>query len=201
MNLIEVVTVTLEPKKEEPKFPKAFAIEIDDVLGLYKLSLLNRIKKATSKFDKNIANKINYGDYLVFSEKGVELEKDFRNLLFKGTPVIKLVKDFEKAYDTVENFFTNVYKPKTSPCDNCPLAAVCKAALGMIEKQEPIKVYDGEFISVEEKVQIFTNYVKVGYDTYPLFMYKNKVVFKTEDAVFEVKRDGIFGKQYIQELV
>ena len=194
--IIDVVAL----KKEEPKI-KNFIIFIDDMLGLYKNSLMFQLKKHSKNFNDNAVKNVKYGSYLYIHDKKADIMYDVRDLVFQGIPMLSLVKDYEKISNLLEEVYIDKKDNLPLVCKNCPLNTICGILKDLVEEEKPLKVYDGEFISVEEKVQIFTNYVKVGYDTYPLFMYKNKVVFKTEDAVFEVKRDGIFGKQYIQELV
>lgn len=198
------VTTTLTFKKE-PQFPTEFAVMIDDVIGLYTSALLGKIKKEVTTFHNDAVSKIAVGDFLLFNKKGVELEKNGLKVVLSGMPVLKLVRNFETVVATVDNFFENVYvKPKASPCDNCPIKAICGLikAIKEVQEEEPVTYMDGERIDELNKVQIFSNYVKVGYGQYPIRNILGHSVIKSDSGdLFEVKQQSWFGGKKYLELV
>lgn len=183
-------------QKSSPKLPKEFTVEIDDRGELYLQSLTNFLK-TYSRVDKSALRKLEYGDTIVFTPKEVYVETDIRKASKLKLVSLSLVNDYNKVEKAVRNFFTNVFVGKSndmpSCCKNCPFSTTCY-------KKDNTIIYDGEYISVEEKVSIMYNFVKVGYDQYDIITtYSGQQLVTIEDELFEVKKTR-GGKKYLQLL-
>lgn len=191
----QVISISVE--QLEQKLPEVFAIEMNDYIGLYKKSILSLIKKYSSKFDKEVEGKIQFCDTLIFDKKGVSLEKNYLRVVQAGIPTFKLIANYDVAVASVANFFENVYNP--NPCVTCPLQGLC-GLLGLLnEEPKENRIYDGTRLDVSEKVQIFTNFVKIGYDQYDIHFIFGKKYTRIEGDLYEIKTDNQ-GKKYLLEV-
>jgi hypothetical protein len=181
INIIELSVLsflTETPKKEQ--LAKEFVVKVNDRGPLYIPALV----KLINKYNK-VAAKIKYGDYLVFKTKEVYRETSSNDVIDLDLPIYKLSDDFKKIEKLINNFFENVYKPATTCdiCDYCPFSTKCR--------RDTI-IRDGEWVSSrkEEKVTIFNNYVKVGYDQYDIHTnFYGEETVKIRGQKFEVLSD------------
>lgn len=194
-NLISILSVLAAFTQVENNLPKEFAINVDDRGQLYLKSLIEMMKKNIS-VNNNTVKKVKYGDIIVFADNDVTREDNYREVVRRGIPILSLVTEYDKVEKAVKNFFKNVYKPvKINPCVGCPMFGLC-AELQKAESKSNI-IYNGEYISVDEKVSIFYNFVKVGYDQYDIYEVFGSKFVDIEDEVFQVKTDRC-GKKFLE---
>ena len=186
-------------QEKSHKLPNEFVVEIDDCGSLYTKSLLNIIKKHV-EIKKSTAKNIEYGDHLVFVKDDVYVEENNSAVRRLNLPEYSLVQQYESVEKLVNNFFKNVFISKKKNhntfdfCALCPFATFCPAT----SKVKDDFIYDGDYVSVDEKVSIFYNFVKVGYDQYDIYLTKSgKERVNIEDETFEIKRD-FFGTKYLK---
>ncbi len=181
--------------EKSPKLPTEFAIEIDDRGELYLQSLTN-ILRDIKRIDKVALRRLEYGDTIVFTKNEVYVETNPRIASKLRITTLSLVNDYNKIEKTIKNFFKNTFVGKTKEepncCKYCPLKSTCY-------NKHDDRIYDGQYISVEEKVSIMYNFVKVGYDQYDIVNLFGNQVVTIEDELFEVKKDRN-GKKYLQLL-
>lgn len=192
--LSDVLLVFTEEKTQ--KLPTKFTVEIDD-RGYAYLESLQRVLKSSARTIKSAVNNLEYGDTIVFTPEEVYVETDIRKASKLRLTSLSLVNDYNKVEKAIKNFFNNVFVGKTpkvpSCCKNCPLFATCS-------NQHEDRIYDGQYITIEEKVSIMYNFVKVGYEQYDITsLFTGQQVVAIEDELFEVKKDRN-GKKYLQLL-
>jgi hypothetical protein len=181
-NNIEISICPIIQQKEEKKdSSKEFIVKVDDFIGDYLESLLNVIDKYNNKgVNFNVANRIETGDYIIFTKKGVYVkEQVYEN------KILSLVCDYYKVVDKIKNLYSNQDCLPHKECKDCPYY---KSGKKNIIKDI---LYDGEYISNKEKVSIFNNFVKIGYDTYNIRK-NNKV--EIDNNIYEVSIVDIFIK-------
>ncbi len=170
---------------------KEFIVEVDDCLGEYLESLLNVIEKYNDKgVNLRKANTIEYGDFLVFTKNQVYIKK---NYVCTSNKIYSLVSDYYKIKDLIKKLYKNnsdclPYKA----CKNCPYYKLGKRVLKDI-------LFDGEFIDVDEKVSVFNNFVKIGYDTYDIYTHHGKDLVEIDGIIYEIKSNDIFVKPVRKE--
>jgi hypothetical protein len=176
-----------------PKFPTEFAVKIDDCGTMYLQSLVN-ILKTKSPIDKSQLNRLEKGDTVVFTKNEVYVEDCPCAVSNLRVTKLSLVKDYIKVAKSIENFFDKVFKSKKQQnncCEYCPLQSTCS-------NTREDRIYDGQYITLEEKVSIMYNFVKVGYEQYDIVSLCNGKQFVViEDEEFEIKKDRN-GKKYLQ---
>jgi hypothetical protein len=188
-NIIYIFTEQIVPKLQ---LPKEFAVKIDDCGSLYLKSLIN-ILKTKSVINKTALQNLETGDTVVFTKNEVYVEDCVCTNLGSNITKLSLVKDYSKVEKSIDNFFKNVFKKveKPSCCDYCKLQPTCF-------NTNKDRIYDGQYISIEEKVSIMYNFVKVGYEQYDIVELCNGKKYVTiEDEEFEVKKDRL-GNKYLQ---
>jgi len=181
------------------KLPKAFIVKVDDPRGLYLRSMINVIKE---HIDMKNLNKIEEGDFIIFAENDVRLEKNpflaANKILQLNLEKLYLVSDYQQVEESINNYFTKVFKPKakeTVVCCGCPFAMLCgKVEAPKAKKEE--RIYDGEWVNVEEKVSIWSTFVKVGLRQYPIRDngWSNDTV-RISGTIYEIRKDN--GKKYL----
>lgn len=168
------------------KLPETFAIEVDDKGSLYLKSLMNLFKKYISIDTETIKN-TEFGDVIFFGNNNIR-RTNIVEAVFANVTILSLVKDYNKVEKYVINFFENVYvAPKKPVCKNCPLFG-----LGYMfdhTRQDNSVIYDGTVISVDEKVSIMYNFVKIGYDQYDIINIFGRKLVDLEGTTYEVKTD------------
>lgn len=198
------------------KFATEFIIDIDDRSNAYLSSLLTTIN-GYSELDRKITSGIKYGDSLLFNTSGVNLlteSEDSLHYLYQ-TKRIGIVAKYTDAIDHVKNFFKNVYvaPKKVTTTYFCPFSCVAQekpkevTVLDLLngilniksEPKTPSKIYDGDRISVKEKVSIFNNFVKVGYEVYSIHTIRGDEYVVIGDITYEVNRT-CFGKDYLTKV-
>lgn len=174
-------------KSKEEKTPETFVVVVDDPIGYYLSEVVNTI---TEKIKMINLTAIEKGDYLVFSKNKIELSDNMLEVAIAvgNAPVYSLVGDHGKVMKAVKAF-VKANEPKKK--EFCPCA--CEAPRSIY--------YDGEWLNCEEKVSIFTTFVKIGYRTYPI---KNNYCFCGNDTVkightiYNLKKD-ICGNKFLQK--
>jgi len=177
-----------------PKLPKEFAVKIDDCGTMYLESLIN-ILKTKSQVNKSQLNRLEKGDTVVFTKKEVYVEDNPFSVASLRTTKLSLVKDYYKVEKAINNFFKNEFvgsKKQYNCCNGCPFEPICS-------NNNTDRIYDGQYITMEEKVSIMYNFVKVGYEQYDIVSFLGKQVITIEDELFEIKKDRN-GKKYLQLL-
>jgi hypothetical protein len=180
-----------------PTLAKEFAVRIDDRGDLYLKSLTAIMKKFININNKVVKN-IEFGDYILFTKADVLHEDNYYKVIKSGIKILSLTSEYSNVEKHVVNYFKNVYSPKKevtiSLCDFCPFADLCS-------KPEPKKaediIYDGDFVNVSEKVSIFYNFVKVGYDQYDIYDLFGSKYVNIEGDLLEIKSDR-YGKKYLK---
>jgi len=163
-------------KKEEQ--PREFIVEIDDPGTDYLESLLNIIEKYNKRgIDIRKANSIEYGDFLVFTKNDIRLRK---NNLFCNK-VLSLVGDYYKIENLIKKLYKDDRNLPSEACNNCPYYKSAK-------KRNFTKeiLIDGDFIDVDEKISVFNNFIKIGYDTYDIYDHKGKDIVDIDGTIYEV---------------
>ena len=202
LNIIEFLTVIANIEQPAEKLAKEFVVKVNDRGSLYErgekhLLYKDELIKLINKYEKtnrDVANKIKYGTYIIFKKNRVTTTNVANEAYDYELPVYSLVEDNKKVVKTVKNFFENVYEEdiKTTVCGCCPLYA-----LGICDGSDNEEIiWDGQFINVEEKVTIFDSFVKVGYSTYKIKsdIFGDKYV-TIEGERFQVK--SLAGKRYL----
>lgn len=160
-----------------------FAIKNTDLIGLYSEALLSRIA-ANTKIKDN--TKWNYGSYLVFSADDIVVAKGYERVPYK-IKVYDVIEDYENI--PLESYFKYDFKKdekslncKGCACEDCPFKAKRKSY------DERRVVYNGTWINSEEKVTIFNNFVKIGYDTFTIRNIKGVKFIQLDDySLMEVR--------------
>jgi hypothetical protein len=175
-----IFSATFKQQREDNNH-KEFIVEIDTHDEDYLESLLNVVNKYK---DVNIwkANKVRYGDFLVFTNKNIYVKRN--NIYGKS---YSLVLDYYKIKSLVEE----LYKKDSNnlphkDCKDCPYY---KSAKRNLEKDI---LFDGDFIDIDEKLSIFNNFVKIGYDTYDIYNERGKKYVDIDDNEYEVIVNDIF---------
>lgn len=203
----DFLTIIIEGTNSEPKkLDKEFVVKINDRGTKYIDALVELIEDYKPVLGK-VAKKIKFGTYISFEKNQVSVLTDSNELdELEDLNVYKLVENFSKVEKLVKNFFNNVYQEKkTTSCDSCPLKPICDA-LDILEEIQALPkkrvnniILDGEYITVEEKVSIFTNHVKIGYEQFKIRenRFTGTKYVTIEGLKFYVKRDW-YGNKYLQ---
>lgn len=177
------------------KLPNEFAISVDDQGKSYTRSLVSLLKEYIT-VDSDTVKNTTFGDVILFKNNNVKLVNIFE-AAFNNVPILSLVKDYIKVERYVTNFFENVYiaPKKANACTFCPIANLCGLNIGKFCIDKPINhsdnriIYDGSVISVDEKVQIMYNFVKIGYDQYDIVNFFGRQFVDLEGTTYEIKTD------------
>jgi hypothetical protein len=174
--------------KHEQKLVPEFVVKINDRGPLYTEGLINMIKKHKSVND-NI-KKLRYGNYLVFVKDNIYRENNEDKVLDLDLPIYKITDDYSKVEKLVNNFFKNVYSPKTfNVCDVCPLHDICPFGKKQHKNREIYR--DGDYIEMTEQLNICNKYVSVGYDIYRTYTRGYNKYVNIEGTIFQVKQDRV----------
>jgi hypothetical protein len=174
----------------EPKMPEKFAVYVDDKGRMYKDALVKVIGKYVNTNSNTIKN-TKIGSVIIFGNNDIVLAYKY-DAIEAGLRTMSLSEEFEQIVKYIENYFENIYNPILKACQNCPLATLC----GICTKNTNVNntkhsnvnkiIFDGDFISMDEKVSIFNNFVKVGYDQYDITNLFGKEVVEIEGILFAV---------------
>jgi len=174
--------------KHEQKLVPEFVVKINDRGPLYTEKLVNMVKKHVDV--NNIVNKLRYGNYLVFVKDDIYRETNEDKVLDLDLPIYKITDDYSKVEKLVNNFFKNVYSPKTfNVCDVCPLYDICPFGKKQRKGREIYR--DGDYIEMTEQLNICNKYVSVGYDIYRTYTRGYNKYVNIEGTIFQVKQDRV----------
>jgi hypothetical protein len=174
----------------EPKMPEKFAVYVDDKGRMYKDALVKVIGKYVNTNSNTIKN-TKIGSVIIFGNNDIVLAYKY-DAIEAGLRTMSLSEEFEQIVKYIENYFENIYNPIPKACQNCPLATLCGICTKNINvnntKHSNVNkiIFDGDFISMDEKVSIFNNFVKVGYDQYDITDLFGKEVVEIEGVLFAV---------------
>jgi len=203
-------------KLETEYIPQEFIVSIDDISNGVKL--IDIIENNTSlnirKYD------VSLGDYILFVKDDIRLldiYKDFNSIFREGRKHLTLKNNYTKVKEIVNNFFRYVFTPKKKNVVTTIINSGGIPGLNNINPftafefaTSPIKstyipkisglYYDGDRLNVDEKISIFNNFVKVGYDAYEIFetILGEKVV-KIGKSIYSINEDFL-GNKYIQKV-
>jgi hypothetical protein len=178
---IERCIFSIVQQKNKDKESKEFVVEVDDCIGDYLESLLNIIEKHNSRgVNLRKASNIDFGDLLVFTKNEIYIKKNY----VSNSKVYSLVSDYYKIKEMIKNLYKdNLDNLPHKDCKNCPYYKSGKKFAKQI-------LFDNEYIDIDEKVSIFNNFVKIGYDTFDI---KNDLV-NINGTIYEVVTNDIFVK-------
>jgi hypothetical protein len=178
-NFIYVFTEQVAPKLQ---LPKEFAVKIDDAGSLYLRSLIS-ILEDKIVIDKSKLQRLETGDTIVFTKEEVYVEECACTVSSLRIPKLSLVNNYSKVVKSIENFFKNVFRSKSK--SNCCKCTCVECTCANTNRKD--RIYDGQYISLEEKVSIMYNYVKVGYEQYDIIELCNgKKYVAIEGEEFEI---------------
>jgi ABC-type proline/glycine betaine transport system ATPase subunit len=195
------------PKAE--KLPEEFAILLDGPFS--SVDDIFNIIDDNANLDLKQVNRVTEDDIILFTKNDIRVLNDTENILFdvvhSKVKKYKTSKDFIIIKKVLNNFFNNVFtKKKNNKKYDQPIPTICVGALTYNDINEAFlsydktRYYDGQQLNVEEKISIFTNFVKVGYDAYEIYetCLGTKLV-KIGKTVYEVDTD-LFGRKYLQKV-
>lgn len=180
----------------EANIPEKFAVYVDDKGRMYINALEKIIRKYVST-NSNTVKSTKIGSVIIFGDNNVILGNKY-DAAEAGLRTMSLSKEYDQIVKYVENYFENIYNPIPKVCQNCPLAALCEERLSQINfctkntnttpQRRNINeiIFDGDFVSMDEKVSIFNNFVKIGYDQYDIIEFLDKKVVEIEGILFEI---------------
>lgn len=175
-----------------PALPEEFIVKVNDRGPLYSKELIKLIEKYR-QVNGSATKYVKFGNYVIFEKSGVSVETDANEAADLRLPIYKLADRYDTVVKLVNNFFQNVYKPKTTGCPfaGTMVCAACPFSNYKTKKKEPTIIRDGHFVNVEEKVSIMYNFVKIGYDQYDIiedWLTGTRLV-EIEGNIFKVKSD------------
>ena len=176
-------------QEENKKESNEFIVEVSDCGGSYISSLLNIINKRHSDgVDYKAAKAIEYGDYLVFTKTNIYIKDGNKYNPSKCNKILDLIDD----YYEIENLIKKLYKKSSdylshNDCKKCPYYKASKRQMKSV-------LFDGDFVDFDEKVSIFNNFVKIGYDQYDIKDKGGKSFVNIGDSIYEVISNDIFFK-------
>jgi len=170
-------------EQQEKNSSKEFVVEVDDCEGDYLSALLDVINKYKG-VNFFAANTIRCGDFLVFTKNDIKIRKNWCSFCGKS---YSLIYDYYKIKDLVKKLYK---KDDNLPCDECKNCPYYKSARRNMKEV----LFDGEFIDIDEKVSIFNNFVKIGFDTFDIFHKHGKNLVDIDDDTYEVIVNDIFIK-------
>jgi len=212
VNLSDILTSILISKDKKKEEPKEFVVKMNDsVPGIYTNSILNVIKKNTN-IDEEV---LETNDYLVFKKNGdIDITDDYTEIY--NYKLFYLIQDYSKVESAIEAFFKNNKKEVKCPLLNiCPDhnnfhgCNICEHSRNQqsnkkVETKKDFcsnnkKIYDGQFVTAKEKVRIFYNFVKIGYDTYDITTIGNEEYVNIEGDLYTVNTNFL-GQDFIQKV-
>jgi hypothetical protein len=163
-------------ERKEPESPKEFVVSLVNTYPYWnnRVLLLELMLKHMSL--KNTHRMIE-GTYIVFTKNEVYLETSSWKAAMLELPILSLT-EYSKVEKTVKNFFSEVYSPVKTKCDECPynknhedfsvLDIILE--LGETKKKENKKdtFYNGETVLAERRLHICKDGVIVGEEIYPI---------------------------------
>jgi hypothetical protein len=172
----------------EPKMPEKFAVYVDDKGRMYINALAKVMEKYTS-INSNTVKNTKIGSVIIFGDNNVVLGNKY-DAAEAGLRTMSLSKEYEQIVKFVENYFENIYNPIPKVCQDCPLAVLCGLCTKVTNTPQRRNInetiFDGDFVSMDEKVSIFNNFVKIGYDQYNITNLFGVEVVKIEGVLFAV---------------
>lgn len=173
------------PKAE--KLPEEFAILLDGPFS--SVDDIFNIIDDNANLDLKQVGRVTEDDIILFTKNDIKVLNDTENILFDV--VHSKVKKYKTSKDLViikkvlNNFFND---------------DINEAWKREVKKHDTTRYYDGQQLNVEEKISIFTNFVKVGYDAYEIYeTYLGTKLVKIGKTVYEVDTD-LFGRKYLQKV-
>jgi len=206
-NVSDILSALVQNKKE---LPKEFIVKMNDTVpGIFTNDILSKIKKHVD-IDTEI---LEQNDYLIFKNGDIKITDNAWEVAraTNNHLVYHLTSDYSKVVDLIENFFKNTKKQNTKCpnycdcCTTCVIAHNCKQQSDKkIEGKKDIfgddkRIYDGQFITTKEKVSIYYNFVKIGYDTYNIITLDGKEYVNIEGDLYTVNTNFL-GQDFIQKM-
>jgi hypothetical protein len=199
------------PKVE--KLPEEFAILLDGPFS--SVNDIFNIIDDNANLDLKQVGRVTEDDIILFTKNDIRVLNDTENILFDV--VYSKVKKYKTSKDLViikkvlNNFFNNVFtKNKNNKKYDQPIPTTWVGVLVYddinedwkreVKKHDTTRYYDGQQLNVEEKISIFSNFVKVGYDAYEIYeTCLGTRLVKIGKTVYEVDTD-LFGRKYLQKV-
>ena len=195
------------PKAE--KLPEEFAILLDGPFS--SVDDIFNIIDDNANLDLKQVGRVTEDDIILFTKNDIKVLNDTENILFDV--VHSKVKKYKTSKDLViikkvlNNFFNNVF---TKNKNNKKWVGVLvyddnkfninEAWKREVKNHDTTRYYDGQQLNVEEKISIFSNFVKVGYDAYEIYeTCLGTRLVKIGKTVYEVDTD-LFGRKYLQKV-
>lgn len=195
------------PKAE--KLPEEFAILLDGPFS--SVDDIFNIIDDNANLDLKQVGRVTEDDIILFTKNDIKVLNDTENILFDV--VHSKVKKYKTSKDLViikkvlNNFFNNVF---TKNKNNKKWVGVLvyddnkfninEAWKRGVKNHDTTRYYDGQQLNVEEKISIFSNFVKVGYDAYEIYeTCLGTRLVKIGKTVYEVDTD-LFGRKYLQKV-
>lgn len=195
------------PKVKTPSKKKAFGVFVTEPRMMnkrYIKSLLKEVAKypklqeASKAFwNATSISKAQFGDTIIFGDApegfvyDIRVEKDlnFAQAICKDKRVYDLIGEWSNVKKAISKYYTSNYPTKrstSSPCVNVTVKVNVNTT--------PIKRQKSW-----EKVTIFHNFVKVGFDQFDILVdKKEKKYVIIDDDLFRIKRD-IFGNKVLRK--
>jgi hypothetical protein len=181
LNIEAFIFPIYQEKEKNNSMLQEFIVEVDDPIGYYLESLLNIIEKYNNRgVNLKTANKIEYNDCIKFTKNDIIL----LNRNYNCNKIYSLVNDYNKIVELIKNLYKknstdNSYK-------NCPYYKNNKKST-----TENI-FFDGVFINKNEKVSIFNNFVKIGYNTFDIYTHHNRDFVEINNNIYEIISNDLF---------
>jgi len=190
-----ILSSIIEFKVAKEEIKKDFVVLINDYGTFYTKALLDIIRKNYKNgVDENLANRLENGDYLFFIKDTVKVYDGKGGSSIPYTDGLR-VYCLSSEFSTIKGLIEKNNKTK---CEFCPFSMFNK-------RKSNNRIYDGDVINVEEKVSIFSNFVKIGYDTYPIFgetpifPFFDEEYVSIEGEMYKVVRQ-LFDKAYLERV-
>lgn len=181
-NINTCIFAAFQQKKEEEKKETSFAVQVDDSIGFCLSELLKTVNKYKKVDFLKADSLVSKGDILVFTKDDVRVTSVSSYLMHSrlDIPVYSLVNDYFEIVSKVEKLYKKNLPHKE--CEGCPYYKTSREIRDIF--------FDGDFISSDEKVSVFNNFVKIGYDTYDIYKKNNTKVVNIDNIIYEVIKNN-----------